>query len=109
MAQIEAQQKDLQAQDIELNSTRLELWEDWRHKCSQQTTFDHKKLIAFKSQMADLHRRDIQLKQEIERAKQQHERLEHERLALIVTLKKNRIEQEKLNYLIEGEFNEYIR
>jgi len=105
IAQIDYRQEELKAQQAELKSDRLLLWEDWRQRCNQTGVLDHNKLMTFKSRMADLYRKDIQLGEETNQLLERQEKLLAERLVLSSALQKNRKEQEKLKYLLEEETN----
>ncbi len=61
--------------------------------------------MTFKSKMADLYRKDIQLGEQSKELIERQEKLVEERIALSSALQKNRKEQEKLKYLIEDEIN----
>ncbi|CAH0535993.1 hypothetical protein [Vibrio marisflavi] len=105
IAQIDFRQQELKAQQDELKSDRLHLWEDWRKNCNQTGVLNHNKLMTFKSKMADLYRKDIQLGEQSKELIERQEKLVEERIALSSALQKNRKEQEKLKYLIEDEIN----
>ena len=105
IAQIDYGQEELKAQQAELKSDRLLLWEDWRQRCNQTGVLDHNKLMTFKSRMADLYRKDIQLGEETNQLLERQEKLLAERLVLSSALQKNRKEQENLKYLLEEETN----
>ncbi|MCL9783817.1 hypothetical protein M9194_20535 [Vibrio sp. S4M6] len=105
IAQIDYRHKELKALQAELKTNRLHLWEDWRKRCNQTGVLDHSKLMTFKSVMADLYRRDLQMGEENSQLQERQKKLMAERLELSSALQKNRKEQEKLKYLIEDEMS----
>ncbi|MGF1740037.1 hypothetical protein L4C34_02945 [Vibrio profundum] len=105
IAQIDYRNKELKALQAELKTIRLNLWEDWRKRCNQSGVLDHSKLMTFKSVMADLYRRDLQMGEETNNLQERRQKLMDDRLNLSSALQKNRKEQEKLKYLIEDEMS----
>ncbi len=105
IALLDYKQRELIQQQVALKNTRLKLWESWRQRCNESGILDYEKLVNFKAAMADLYRRDLQMGEETEQLNQQQQKLEKQRIELSSSLNKNRIEQEKLKYLLEDETN----
>jgi hypothetical protein len=101
IAQCDQEIRQLQQQQQQSIQQQVELWEAWRQANAQQQQVPEGKLYRVQQHLSDFYQRDQGIKQQQKALQQALEQVTAERLQHKQGLQRNRVEQEKLTYVLE--------
>lgn len=101
IAQCDQQIQQLQQQQQQCIQQRNDLWERWRLANQQQQQVPEGKLYHVQEHLSDFYQRDQAITQQQKALQQELEQVEAQRLEQKQGLQRNRVEQEKLTYVLE--------